>query len=317
MRRALGLRLLYFGLSRSAARGGGLQLIHAAPRHALDFIEALQVFFAVPGEHLLFHLLALGVGAHHVEIGRVVAVRLADGNLQAVGGALGVFDEGHALLGPGGGVVPRFAVVIALECGERVPLEGAQDVVISTCVHRVVAIADAKAGAVHPVRGMLAVVPLPEFFLVFSAATFSQMATSAWVGFIPKISLFDAGEPFRIVDGGADVMLAPDGHLLRLDAALRVNRQHGLIAREVGRRNLRNQVHEPEPLFRRGGGGGAQVFVDEFGESGVVQVLRTRARDEQSARDVLHPGEGLVVARGEVEFRDVDDFRIRHGDARP
>ena len=73
-------------------------------------------------------------------------MRLTDRDLQAVDGALGVVDEGHTLSGLWRRVVPLFFVIIARERNQGIALEGEQDVVMRTRVHRVVAVAHAEAG---------------------------------------------------------------------------------------------------------------------------------------------------------------------------
>ena len=110
-------------------------------------------------------------------------------------------------------------------------------------------------------------------------------------------------------------MLPPDGHLLGLDAALGVHRQHRLVAAEVGGRDLGDQVHQPQAVARRRARRGAEVAVDHRAQLRVLHVLGARAGGEETARHVLHPGQGLVVVGGEVQLGDVDELGVGDRDA--
>ena len=109
-------------------------------------------------------------------------------------------------------------------------------------------------------------------------------------------------------------MLAPDRHLLGLDAAFGVDGEGGLVAREVAGGQVRDQVHQPQALLGVAVGG-AEIPVDQGAKGGVVEVLGAGTGNQEPARDVLDPGERLVVVGGEVELRDVDQLRVRHRDA--
>ena len=92
--------------------------------------------------------------------------------------------------------------------------------------------------------------------------------------------------------------------------------QHFLIAAEVGRGQVGNQMQQAQPVLRGRALLAAEILLYVRAGRFAPPVLDAWAGHQQTAAHVLHHLDRLVVVRGELVLRHVGHQRVRHRDPR-